>query len=128
MLEAGNTQVNQRIMPEDFEGTFDGNGHTISGIYMPSTDGNYIGMLKPSHGTIKNLGVLDSYFGGSGSINVGTFAGQNNCWYGRTTPNVRPYHNCGTLVTSRYGTTVTQEYSVVTKKQLAIDSKNNCRR
>ena len=88
MLEAGNTLVNQRIMPEDFEGTFDGNGHTISGIYMPSTDGNYIGMLKPNHGTIKNLGVLDSYFGGSGSINVGTFAGQNNCWYGRTTPNV----------------------------------------
>ena len=40
MLEAGNTQVNQRIMPEDFEGTFDGNGHTISGIYMPFTDGN----------------------------------------------------------------------------------------
>ena len=88
MLEAGNTQVNQRIMPEDFEGTFDGNSHTISGIYMPSTDGNYIGMFKPNHGTIKNLGVLDSYFGGSGSINVGTFAGQNNCWYDRTTPNV----------------------------------------
>ena len=60
MLEAGNTQVNQWIMPEDFEGTFDGNGHTISGIYMPSTDGNLPfsmskknkSLMRYMHGTI----------------------------------------------------------------------------
>ena len=58
----------------NFKGTFDGDGHTISGLYFNNTTnsdypsgGNYIGLVgyaSNSNMTIKNVGVVDSYFAG----------------------------------------------------------------
>ncbi|MBR4013759.1 MAG: hypothetical protein IKJ00_05625 [Clostridia bacterium] len=43
-----------------FAGTFDGNGKTVSGIYISSTTG-YIGLFGGVSGTVKNLTVDKSY-------------------------------------------------------------------
>ena len=66
-----------------FKGTFDGDGHTISGVYINSTD-SYQGLfgIIDSGGIVKNVGVTDSYIkgksyvGGVAGFNYGTVA---NC-------------------------------------------------
>ena len=66
-----------------YSGTFDGQGHTISGLWhWWGTD--YIGLFGNNEGTIKNLGVVDSYL--SGHENVGGVCGKNggsltNCYH-----------------------------------------------
>ena len=48
-------------------GTFDGNGHTISGLYLSETDrnsGSQIGMFGVVRGTVKDLTLADSYVAG----------------------------------------------------------------
>ena len=68
-----------------FQGTFDGNGKTISGLYFDNSDQNYVGLFGYNEGTIKNVGVVDSYFNGYKSI--GGVCGDNynatitNCYY-----------------------------------------------
>ena len=49
-----------------FEGTFDGNNHTISGLYYSSTIKCEVGLFGcvANGGVIKNVGVVDSYFKG----------------------------------------------------------------
>ena len=67
-----------------YAGTFDGQGHTISGLYFNNTTnsnypngGNYIGLFGYiSNSTIKNVGVIDSYF--YGYNNVGGICGYMN--------------------------------------------------
>jgi len=67
-----------------FAGTFDGQGHTISGLYMKS-NGNYLGLfgLTASNGStvIQNLKLTNTYFENTGtgtgtSIGLGSIAGQ----------------------------------------------------
>lgn len=67
---------------EPYTGTFDGNGHTISGIYI-NTSENYQGLFgcigdinKSGTGTVKNLGIEDSWI--SGGDNVGGIAGYSS--------------------------------------------------
>ena len=48
-----------------YTGTFDGQGHTISGLYFNDVDASYVGLFGGNSGTIKNVGVVDSYFYGS---------------------------------------------------------------
>ena len=63
---------------EFYQGTFDGKGHTISGLYAPDTsESKKCGFIGLCNGTIKNLGITDSFFGGSG-IFVGTFVGNGS--------------------------------------------------
>ncbi len=57
-----------------FKGTFDGDGHTISDLYISTTDFNQ-GLFGNSSGTIKNLTVSGSVTGGT---NTGGIAGKNN--------------------------------------------------
>ena len=45
-----------------FTGTIDGNGKTISGLYLNDTSRSYIGFCGYGGGTITNLGIVDSYF------------------------------------------------------------------
>ena len=46
-------------------GTFDGNDHTISGLYFNDDNISYVGLFGyNSTGTIKNVGVIDSYMRG----------------------------------------------------------------
>lgn len=61
-----------------FKGTFDGGGHTISGLYFNDSKKNYVGLFGyvGKGGTVKNVNVTDSYV--SGSRCVGGICGNNN--------------------------------------------------
>ncbi len=62
-----------------FSGTFNGDGHTISGVYVNQPNSMNVGLFSrlSEKGTIKNLTVSDSKFVGSGSVGaiVGKSAG-----------------------------------------------------
>ena len=52
-----------------YQGTFDGNGKTVSGLYFNSSGTDHVGLFGfVSNGTIKNVGIVDSYFGGTSFI------------------------------------------------------------
>ena len=57
-----------------YAGTFDGQNHTISGLYCNISTGS-AGLFGYSRGTVKNVGVVDSYF--SGNTRVGGVCGRN---------------------------------------------------
>ena len=60
-------------------GTFDGNGHTISGLYVDS-DAQYVGLFGcvGTNGKIQNVGVVDSYISATGDkVCVGGVCGYN---------------------------------------------------
>ena len=60
----------------EYTGTFDGQNHTISGLYVVST-GDYAGLFGYVFGgTIKNVGVVDSYI--RGGRFVGGVCGYNS--------------------------------------------------
>ncbi len=92
---------------EKFTGVFDGKGYTIRGLYANTSD-RYIGLFGYNDtGTIKNVGVVDSYF--AGDRYTGVIAGQNdgtitNC-YSNSTANASRYtggisgNNTGTIST-----------------------------
>ena len=61
-----------------YSGTFDGQGHKITGLYFDDASAEYVGLFGCSDGMIKNVGVVGSYFNGKG--NVGGVCGGN---YGR---------------------------------------------
>lgn len=51
----------------NFKGIFDGQNHTISGLYM--TTGSYIGLIAyAANATIANVTIADSYLAGSGNV------------------------------------------------------------
>lgn len=57
-----------------FQGTFDGDGHTVSGIYINDPNSNSLGLFGRVFGnTIKNVGVINSYI--KGGKRVGGIAG-----------------------------------------------------
>lgn len=58
-----------------YTGIFDGKNHTVSGLYFNDTSTSNIGLFGYNTGTIKNVGVVDSYF--NGGINVGGVCGLN---------------------------------------------------
>ncbi|MCQ2608378.1 MAG: InlB B-repeat-containing protein [Bacteroidales bacterium] len=65
----------QWVPIEFFSGVFDGNGHTISGLYINDETAICVGLFsKVGTATIRNLGVRDSYVVGAGS--VGTILGE----------------------------------------------------
>ena len=58
-----------------FEGSFDGGGHTISGLYVWDQSITYVGLFSMCKGaTIKNLRITDSYF--LTNAQFGVLAGQ----------------------------------------------------
>ena len=68
-----------------FSGVFDGQGHTISGIYINDKTQNNVGLfgVTAPDAIIKNLGVIDSYI--AGKRHVGAVCGDNegvivNCY------------------------------------------------
>ena len=64
-----------------YTGTFDGAGHTISGIYCNSTAQAFAGLFGyiGENGVVKNLGIIDSYIyrktNGMGSSYLGSLVG-----------------------------------------------------
>lgn len=59
----------------NFSGSFDGNGHTVSGMYVNNTGSSQVGLFASSSGEIKNLNV-SSFFLHAGS-EVGGICGYN---------------------------------------------------
>ena len=52
-----------------YTGTFDGQNHTISGLYFNDENVDCVGLFGyNSCGTIKNVGVIDSYFNGKDCV------------------------------------------------------------
>ena len=64
----------------NYSGTFDGQGHTVSGLYLDNTGTAYVGLFGINCGTIQNVGVVDSYF--NGEDYVGGVCGMN--WHDGT--------------------------------------------
>ena len=60
-----------------FAGTLDGDGHTVSGIYVKAISGNDVGFVSTlKGGTVKNLKLTNSYIEGGASTNgVGGLVG-----------------------------------------------------
>ena len=78
-----------------YTGTFDGENHTISGLYFNDTS-NYIGLfgIVGSGSQIRNVGIVDSYF--NGKAGVGGVCGY--CTSGEITN----CYNTGTVIGTVY--------------------------
>ena len=63
------------VRVQTYTGTFDGGGHTISGLYFDDKSISYVGLFGSSTRTIKNVKVVDSYF--KGDTYVGGICGKN---------------------------------------------------
>ena len=89
-----------------YNGIFDGAGYSISGLYGDSTE-DYCGFFgKVDNGTIKNLSIVDSYFGENGRYYVGSFVGNGsgnieNCYSNAT---IVGLYYCGGIVGETYCT------------------------
>ena len=59
-----------------FSGTFDGDNHTISGLYFNDSSSDYVGLFACNNGSIENVGIIDSYF--NGKYYVGGVCGCNS--------------------------------------------------
>ena len=74
--------ANEWIPINNFSGTFDGDGHTISGLYY-SGSGNYVGLFGcvGSGGVVKDVSVADSYIGvtttSENALYIGGISGHN---------------------------------------------------
>lgn len=91
-----------------FAHVFDGQGHTISGIYAPDelVQRNHQGLFAMNEGVIKNLTLVDSYFLGGKEDVVGSICGAN---YGTVTnciSSAEVYSNfyCGGICSHNKGT------------------------
>ncbi|NMP36544.1 MAG: hypothetical protein GX051_00250, partial [Clostridiales bacterium] len=71
------TSLSGTITSNPYTGTFDGGGHTIGGLFINSRDTD-VGLFGSSGGTIKNVGIINSYIGGYGTGSVGGICGKNN--------------------------------------------------
>ena len=58
-----------------YTGVFDGQNHTISGLYFNQEDSYDVGLFGRNNGKIANAGILDSYF--YGTSKVGGVCGNN---------------------------------------------------
>ena len=75
--------------PNYYAGTFDGQNHTVSGLYFNNSDVNNVGLFGAtgSSGKISKVGVVDSYF--CGNDRVGGVCGEKygtmeNCYSAST--------------------------------------------
>ncbi len=97
-----------------FDGTFNGNGKIVSGLYFNNSEGAYIGLFGyvDIYGTVKNVGVVNSYL--RGEYKVGGVVGENNgtvtnCYNTGTISGTGNY--VGGVVGYNYEATVTNCYN-----------------
>lgn len=112
-----------------YSGQFDGQGHTIYGLYLNDIKDWYVGLFGASAGTITNVKIADSYF--NASTDVGGVCGINggtvrNCVNSGT---VIAYSNVGgvcgeniTYVSYGYHGTITDCYNTGTVKGTGKDA------
>ena len=58
--------VGENSVDNSYTGTFDGQGHTVSGLYFNDTNVQDVGLFGyvGSGGSVSNVGIVDSYFNG----------------------------------------------------------------
>ncbi len=96
-----------------YEGTFNGNNHTVSGLYLNNKK-DFVGLFSSvyNNGTVKNVGVIHSYF--NGDWYIGGIAGYN---YNGTIINsynagaVNGNKNVGGVAGLNYEGTITNSYN-----------------
>ena len=102
---------------DGYSGTFDGNGHTISGLYVNKADEWSVGMFRALMcGKVKSLGLINSYI--EGADEVGAIAGKvyadssiSNCY------------NMGTIkVTSVAGSYIGGICGYITDESVRVNS------
>ena len=61
----------------EFQGTFDGNNHTISGIYAVTNEEGRLGLFGTvgADGVVKNLQISESYFENTSGLGSGSYTG-----------------------------------------------------
>ncbi|MHC3439436.1 GLUG motif-containing protein [Natrialbaceae archaeon A-gly3] len=72
---AGFDPIGDRSAGDPFEGTFDGQNHTISGIHIARPSEDYVGLFGYSEGTVANVSVEDASV--VGDSEVGLVVGRN---------------------------------------------------
>ena len=95
-----------------YTGIFDGQNHTISGLYFNQEDSYDVGLFSRNNGKIANAGILDSYF--YGTSKVGGVCGNNytgtitNCY---NTGSVSGLGNLGGVSGYNYTGSITNCYN-----------------
>ncbi len=95
-----------------YTGIFDGQNHTISGLYFNQENSYDVGLFGRNNGKIANAGILDSYF--YGTSKVGGVCGNNytgtitNCY---NTGSVSGLGNVGGVNGYNDGGTITNSYN-----------------
>ncbi len=80
----------------NYTGTFDGNGKTISGLYFNDSNQDHVGLFGGlENGTIKNVGIVNSYL--NGNDYVGGICGNN------LSGTIRDCYNAGSNVSGICG-------------------------
>ena len=62
-----------------YTGTFNGDNHTISGLYFNDSGKDYVGLFGYNNGSIEDVGIIESYF--NGKDYVGSVCGYNIVHY-----------------------------------------------
>lgn len=101
-----------------YTGTFDGNGHTISGLYFNKSNSWYVGLFGciGAEGKISNVGVSDSYFQSSNCPYIGGVCGSNsgelqNCSNSSTVIGKENEYRIGGVCGYNYGGTIKSCYN-----------------
>ena len=96
-----------------YSGRFDGQNHTIRGLYFNQEDSYDVGLFGRNNGKIANAGILDSYF--YGTSKVGGVCGNNytgtitNCY---NTGSVSGLGNLGGVSGDNYTGSITDCYNI----------------
>ena len=97
------TPMGSKNLP--YTGTFNGDNHTISGLYFNDSGKDYVGLFGYNNGSIENVGIIESYF--NGKDYVGSVCGYNIVeWFifvnGNTEASVANCYNTGTVSGNNY--------------------------
>ena len=88
-----------------YTGTFNGDNHTISGLYFNDSGKDYVGLFGYNNGSIEDVGIIESYF--NGKDYVGSVCGYNIVeWFisveGNTEASIDKCYNTGTVSGNNY--------------------------
>ncbi len=98
----------------DFDGNYDGGGHTISGLYISRSTTDYVGLFGLAFATIDSIGLLNESI--TGQNDVGGLAGYSqltvsSCYSGGTVSGSGSTGNVGGLVGVNYDGVMSRDYS-----------------